>query len=183
MPINHDLGKAGVHQGDGPRCGAACALQILTLLKCTKTKDTVGYVMSKTKTTGLVEFLGSTPRNIATFVLDRFNALNTTTETLTVYRLSSASTFLPWLQPLAASNGFYPKLTGVLGDDDIVLRFVASTGIAVTSHFVLETRRNGAVYIMNPSDSLPRPSRISFSNWLSSEPFKETGLDLVFRLA
>jgi hypothetical protein len=181
MGLDHKAAAGGVSQGNGPRCGAACALQLLRLLGCAKAKDTVGYVMSRTKTGGVAEFLGSTPANIADLVLRRWQANPQTGKTLLISReKSSAHTMRPWLIPLRWSISKYPAITTAKCDtDDAILRLLVEAN-GVSGHFILQTFQNGKPYIMDPNASLAKPSIDVFDNWVQASPFIATGIDLRF---
>jgi hypothetical protein len=181
MGLDHGAGKHGVCQGDGPRCGAACALQLLKLLGCAKSKDTVGYVMSRTKTTGMVEFLGSTPANIADFVLRRWQANPQAGKTLLISRhVSAAHTMRPWLVPLRWSVSKYPAAgSGGCDTDDAILRLLVQKN-GVAGHFILQTFQKGKSYIMDPDQTFPKPSIDDFDSWVQASQFVATGIDLKF---
>ena len=184
MPFDKSV---SVTQGNGPYCGAACAVYVAHWVNDTPcgagVDDEVLEAMQETKTLCCVD-LGSTPANVASYIQSEcptafiYAPPDTTTN-------ATAISSRPWYIGLRAGlklssvvdTNIPMPVTGVLGIHYMVIRLISKKDAPVFSmnylggHFVVEI---GNGLIMEPNT--PRP--IAKNDYFENTGYAHTGLDL-----
>ncbi len=191
-----------VNQGQGPFCGAACAVYVDHWLNNTpvnpqNTANEVRAAMNRTRLTRCTDELGSTPANIATFLKNNHQGIDIYAPTEMITNWSSRpwySTLRLGLQTCCAiswSFGFNPASGcigwkgGTLGDDYMVIKMISKawqlcSSEYFTAHFIVDIGldNQGDESIMDPAGGIIRQRDQYLTGGYCGAGWASIGLDL-----
>ena len=179
---------AKVMQKDQTWCGAACCEYILKMLGVySKATHDQEKIMSVVQTLGMVDWCGSTPSNIADYIL---NACKGRKQPVQIYRLSNANEYAgrPHIWALKHSLERFTEWdqNKPFTEDQAVLRFITPQSFfSLSSHFVVESHfldgPGQHFQLMDPDPDEPIYQGVDFDDWLrvKGTQYQPTSLDLV----
>lgn len=187
-----------IHQGNGPRCGAACAVYVSHWLadvdlahtvdpNAVSPADELDRAMRHTQTTRCTEALGSTPANIASYIKNLHpNArIYAPTEIITNWSSRPWYVFLRGGLSISGSTNWSCGCTcampagGALGTDYMIVSMVSKAlpsgcGEYFQSHFVVHINDN---QVMDPNGHIRQKANYLRGGYCS-RGWASVGLDL-----